>query len=183
VGINIFVENILILIFVCTNIKNIKINKYLYIYKRERERERETITMNFNIRSITKQQENIVKKEEVILDRNQFQHFLTENANRGQHTLIFKFSATWCGPCNNMLPQCNHWVNQLPADRFRFIAIDVDKSGDLFAFLKSKKISSSIPTMLCYRPTNEGFYPDQMVIGNDVEKVNQFFQFCVSEDA
>jgi len=140
--------------------------------------------MNFNTRTnANKQQDNIVKKEEVVLDRNQFQQFLKENANRGQHTLIFKFSATWCGPCNNMLPQCNHWINQMPADRFRFIAIDVDKSGDLFAFLKTKKISSSIPTMLCYRPTNEGFYPDQMVIGNDVEKVNQFFQFCVSEDA
>ena len=141
--------------------------------------------MNFNIRPITKQQDNnhAIKKEEVVLDRNQFQQFLTENANSGQYTLIFKFSATWCGPCNNMLPQCNHWLNQMPADRFRFFAIDVDKSGDLFAFLKSKKISSSIPTMLCYRPTNEGFYPDQMVIGNDVEKVNQFFQFCVSEDA
>lgn len=141
--------------------------------------------MNFNIRPITKQQDNnnTVKKEEVILDRNQFQQFLTENANNEQYTLIFKFSATWCGPCNNMLPQCNHWLNQMPADRFRFFAIDVDKSGDLFAFLKSKKISSSVPTMLCYRPTNEGFYPDQMVIGNDIQKVNQFFQFCVSEDA
>jgi hypothetical protein len=30
-GINIFVENILILDLDCTNIKNIKINKYLYI--------------------------------------------------------------------------------------------------------------------------------------------------------
>ena len=125
---------------------------------------------------------NIVKKEDVILDRIQFQQFLKENANRGQHTLIFKFSATWCGPCNNMLPQCYHWMNQLPADRYRFIAIDVDKSADLFAFLKTKKISSSIPTMLCYKPENEGFYPDQISIGNDIEKVNQFFQFCVSEE-
>ena len=64
--------------------------------------------MTFNIRTNAKPQDNnnTVKKEEVILDRNQFQQFLKENAIRGQHTLIFKFSATWCGPCNNMLPQC-----------------------------------------------------------------------------
>ena len=117
-------------------------------------------------------------KESMVLDRNSFQQLLQANQTEGK-TLIFKFGATWCGPCNRILPQLNHWSQQLSPADFRMIMIDVDQSMDLYAFLKTKKITGSIPTMLCYKPDNQGIYPDYITMGCEVDKVNDFFLFAV----
>ena len=133
--------------------------------------------MNRFMQIQTQKNESSVKelvREDLILDRQSFQKLINEN----DKILIFKFGATWCGPCNQMLPQLNHWIRQLPSDKFRFIAVDVDKSMDLFSFLKTKKITSSVPTLLCYIPENKNFYPDYITIGNDINKVNDFFMFA-----
>jgi thiol-disulfide isomerase/thioredoxin len=115
-------------------------------------------------------------KENLILDRQSFQQLLNQNDGK---TLIFKFGATWCGPCNRILPQLNHWSKQLSPDSFRMIMIDVDQSMDLYAFLKTKKITGSIPTLLCYKPNNQGIYPDYITMGCEVDKVNDFFMYAV----
>jgi thioredoxin 1 len=108
-----------------------------------------------------------------ILNREDYRNML---ADPGRGTLIFKFSAKWCGPCQQILPQIKHWSDQLPNDRVKIIPVDIDQSSDLFAMLRSKRIVNGIPALLAYLPGNTAvFAPDAVNIGNGVDDINQFF--------
>lgn len=114
----------------------------------------------------------------VFLTKQEFQQILESNSG----CLFVKFGAGWCGPCKKIKPVCDHWMLQLPKDKFTFLPVDVDDSVDLFATLRSKKIVQSVPTILCFFAGNRNpIAPDNIVVGSNVDQLNFFFQKCANE--
>ena len=114
----------------------------------------------------------------VQLNRKQYLELLEANPGR----LIFKFGAGWCGPCKQVMPQCEHWMRQLPRDKFTFVPVDIDDSFEVYSLLRSKKIIQSVPTMVCYKQGNiNPTSPDFVVVGASVDQVNHFFKQCVDK--
>ncbi len=107
---------------------------------------------------------------EVTLDRNQFLTVLQNNKKK----IIFKFGADWCGPCKKAEPIIRECCEHLPSD-IQVYMIDVDESFDLYAYLNSKKIVKSIPTLLCYDRGNLSYAPDNCLVGGDRDSIIKFF--------
>jgi thiol-disulfide isomerase/thioredoxin len=97
-----------------------------------------------------------------------------------QGIIILKFGAEWCGPCKKIEQQVYAGFNQMPMN-VQPIIVDVDDSFELYAFLKSKKMVKSIPTLLCYEKGNVSYVPDDVVVGANVDEINIFFQECFNK--
>jgi len=97
-----------------------------------------------------------------------------------QGLIIIKFGAEWCGPCKRIEQQVYAGFNQMPMN-VQPIIVDVDDSFELYAFLKSKKMVKSIPTLLCYEKGNVSYVPDDVVVGANVDEINTFFQECFNK--
>jgi thiol-disulfide isomerase/thioredoxin len=91
--------------------------------------------------------------------------------------VVLKFGAEWCGPCKKIEQQVYAVFSQMPMN-VQPIIVDVDESFELYAFLKSKKIVRSIPTLLCYEKGNVSYVPDDVVVGASVDEMNVFFKTC-----
>lgn len=89
--------------------------------------------------------------------------------------VLFKLGATWCGPCQQILPLLNSALPQMPSSVTSYI-IDIDKSPEVFSLFKRRKLSSGVPVVCCYYKDNKEIYPDDMVIGADNGKLNDFFK-------
>ena len=113
---------------------------------------------------------------EYIEDRNAFQKLLEEN----QGVIILKFGAEWCKPCKAIAPLVNSYKEQLPAG-VDFYDLDVDDNFEIYAYLKSKKMVSGIPTLLAYYAGNTSFASDNSVTGVNLEAVKLFFSQCLSQ--
>lgn len=98
--------------------------------------------------------------------------------NNNPGAIIVKFGADWCGPCKIIEDDVHHYFNSMP-DTVQCAIIDVDKSFDLFAFLKSKKIIKGIPTLLCYYKGNVHYAPDDVVVGVDLVELKLFMERCL----
>jgi thiol-disulfide isomerase/thioredoxin len=94
-------------------------------------------------------------------------------ANEG--VLIFKFTATWCAPCNAIKSQVAKEVAVLPP-HIKFVEIDVDKHVDVYACMRSKKQVIGIPALLAYKRGNDTLYADYCVTGSNPLHISQFFQ-------
>jgi thiol-disulfide isomerase/thioredoxin len=90
---------------------------------------------------------------------------------------VIKFGADWCGPCKIIEEEVNAYFKQMP-DNVQCAMIDIDVSLDLYAYLKSKKIISAIPTLLCYHKENTSYVPDDIHTGTDKIQLNTFFENC-----
>ena len=89
--------------------------------------------------------------------------------------IVLKFGATWCGPCKKIAPLVEDFFSKMPANVLCG-EIDVDESFDVFAYLKSKKVTSGgIPVILCYYRGNTTFAPDDSVIGADTQEIKLLF--------
>ena len=64
--------------------------------------------------------------------------------------LIVKLGATWCGPCKKVAPALEGFFATSPSDVI-CADIDVDKSVDFYAMLKSARMVNGIPVILCYK--------------------------------
>jgi thiol-disulfide isomerase/thioredoxin len=110
--------------------------------------------------------------------RDQFAAFLKQQSLAGRSVLA-KFSAGWCGPCQRIKPVVDECLRTLnDDDRVVVVEINVDDSFDLFAGLKSKKIVPAIPAFLYYQSASSEdiFAPDDILIGADPVQVRGFFE-------
>jgi thiol:disulfide interchange protein len=95
------------------------------------------------------------------------------NSNQGK--VVIKFGAEWCAPCKMIESQVHQYFSKMP-DFVQCYIVDVDQSIELYAFLKSKKMITGIPALLCYNAGNVDPYPDLITIGADPKKLEHFFQ-------
>jgi thioredoxin 1 len=107
------------------------------------------------------------------MDRNRFQTELANN--RGG--LILKFGAEWCSPCKKIDPLVYSFMNGLP-ENIQGAIIDIDDNFDIYAFLKTKKQVSAVPTLLFYKKGNTTWVPDASLVGADENQIRLFFQNC-----
>ena len=104
-------------------------------------------------------------------DRNAFLHLLQENKG----VMIFKFTATWCKPCQTIKPCVDAHFENIASDMIKCYEVDVDDCFDLFAFMKTKKMMKGIPTLMAYNKGSTSFVPDESISGTDINEVNAFF--------
>jgi len=88
-------------------------------------------------------------------DREQFLTILKENPG----IMIFKFGADWCAPCQTIKDDVEQYFANTPNNVLCF-DLDIDESFDLYAFLKSKKMVTGVPSILAYIKGNESFASD-----------------------
>ena len=101
-----------------------------------------------------------------------------EHLKTNRTAFIIKFGAEWCAPCKKIDPLVYEWMSKMP-EEIKCAIIDIDDNFELYAFLKSKKMANSIPTILCYYFGNEGWVADDFVIGANETEVKLFFQRCI----
>jgi thiol-disulfide isomerase/thioredoxin len=92
-------------------------------------------------------------------------------------TIILKFSAIWCGPCQKIKSRCEEWFAKLPSNVILF-EIDIDDSLELYMALKKYKMVNGIPAILAFhtRTKEERWYiPDDSVNTGDPNSVDKFF--------
>jgi thiol-disulfide isomerase/thioredoxin len=100
-----------------------------------------------------------------------FQQALESNPG----VIIIKFGAEWCGPCKKIEEHVKILMNSMPGNVQSYI-IDIDESLEVYSFLKKKKMINGIPAILAYYSENTSYIPDDMVIGADAVKINEFFE-------
>jgi thioredoxin-like negative regulator of GroEL len=91
--------------------------------------------------------------------------------------IVIKLGATWCGPCKTIKSAVDGFFARSPPEVV-CADIDVDKCFDLYSFLKSKKMVSGIPAILCYKKGNSSYIPDDSVTGSDPGALDAFFKRC-----
>jgi thiol-disulfide isomerase/thioredoxin len=108
-----------------------------------------------------------------IKDRNHFAELLTSNPG----LFFIKFGASWCGPCKTIDSGVKSYFERMP-DTVQSAIIDIDKCTDVYAFLKSKRMINGVPVILCYNKGNLNYVPDDIIVGADKNKINDFFIRC-----
>ena len=107
------------------------------------------------------------------MNRDQYLTEIREN----QGVLLFKFTAQWCGPCKRIAPLVEERVIAIAETykNFKYVEIDVDEAFDVYAYLRSKKLVTAIPTMLVYVKGNQSIFQDEGHIGSDEQGTVDFF--------
>jgi thiol-disulfide isomerase/thioredoxin len=109
-----------------------------------------------------------------IENRTVFLNLLKDNPG----IIILKFGASWCKPCKLIETPVYNFFGSSP-DNVICGDIDVDDSFDVFSYLKTKKMVSGVPTLLCYKKGNITYIPDDSVSGSDLNNLNAFFIRCI----
>jgi thiol-disulfide isomerase/thioredoxin len=92
--------------------------------------------------------------------------------------IILKFGASWCKPCKLIETPVYNFFGSSP-DNVICGDIDIDDSFDVFSYLKTKRMVSGVPTLLCYKKGNITYIPDDSVSGSDLNNLNAFFIRCI----
>ena len=93
--------------------------------------------------------------------------------------VIIKFTAEWCGPCKNIKDVVYKKFNNAP-DNVLCFDVDIDDNFDVYAYLKSKKMSTGIPTILVWEKGNTSFAPDNGITGGDPVTIENFLSDYIS---
>jgi thiol-disulfide isomerase/thioredoxin len=107
-------------------------------------------------------------------DRTAFLTILKQNPG----TLIFKFTADWCKPCQSIKNVVDAHFENISSDSVWCFEVDIDENFDLFAYMKTKKMMKGIPTMMAYKKGTTSFSHDDSISGADIGEVNAFFDRC-----
>jgi len=124
--------------------------------------------MQFETSTLVKKN-SFIEKE--FNDRNEFLQTISNNTNK---ISLFKFTATWCKPCQKIKNNVNHMVSDLK-DHIVCYELDIDENFDVYAFLKSKKMLNGIPAILIYYPTNNSYASDLSLSGTDLNSYRNIF--------
>jgi thiol-disulfide isomerase/thioredoxin len=111
------------------------------------------------------------------INKEEFKKMIQESNS----TLIFKFSASWCGPCRKASPVIEENLKKLP-ESIIFNVIDIDDSLDVYGMLKAKRIVTGIPSLVCYYKDNDTFWPDEAISSSNKEDIEYFFKTVVNGD-
>lgn len=106
-------------------------------------------------------------------NRNEFLSFLSRNTAM----IVIRFSATWCKPCRKIKPIVDYFFASSP-HCVTCVDLDVDENADVYSFLKSKKMITGVPTMMCYTSINKTYIPDFSISGGAPEDLDKFFKAC-----
>lgn len=109
-----------------------------------------------------------------IRDRKHFNDLILENPG----LFFVKFGAEWCSPCKVIENDVKKAFQEMP-DNVQCAIIDIDNNLDLYAYLKMKKMVSSIPAILCYEKENVYICPNEFHFGSDKNKLKEFFDRCM----
>jgi len=105
-----------------------------------------------------------------IKTRQEFEDFLKHNDG----LLIIKFAATWCVPCKTIENYFYKKLNLLPPTT-TCVLVDIEESFEVYDFFESKKIITGIPAILAYEAGNTHYAPNEIVIGADLNRIDDFF--------
>ncbi len=106
-----------------------------------------------------------------------FQTILQNNPN----IIIIKLEAAWCGPCQRIKPQINRFFEHIQtySPTTPCYTIDIDANPKFASFLKTKRVLSGVPMLLCYKQGNTSAYPDESCIGADPAQITEFINVCI----
>ncbi len=91
-------------------------------------------------------------------------------------TIVFKFSADWCGPCKTIKPEVDFFKESITDnEKILWFDIDVDQSMEVFGMLKTKRIVSGVPAILVYFDENDTIYPDEFVLSSNKKDLEYLF--------
>ena len=93
---------------------------------------------------------------------------------------IFKFTADWCGPCKKAKPIIDENLRKLP-ETISFNEIDIDDSIEVYGMLKSKRLVTSIPALICYKEDNKSLWPDEIISSSNKNDIDNFFTKCINQ--
>jgi thiol-disulfide isomerase/thioredoxin len=94
--------------------------------------------------------------------------------------ILIKFGAIWCKPCQTAKPFIDDWSEIIKSqNKVTMYEVDVDVGLDIYHHLKSKKMVSGIPTILCYVRGNLTHIPDDSVVGASKHEIDCFFERCI----
>lgn len=99
---------------------------------------------------------------------------------RNPGLIFIKFGAEWCAPCKLIENDLDEHIKQM-SDDIQCIILDIDESFDVYAYMKSKKIVQSIPSIICYQKGNNRYVPDDVYCGSDKKELKLFFDRCKEE--
>lgn len=109
-----------------------------------------------------------------VQDIDDLQKILQNNPGK----VILKFTAKWCNPCKKIENHVQQWVDKLP-NTIQTVIVDIDDCRDVYAFYKSKKMLSGVPTLLMYQQNNLDYTFDDSVCGSDQVQYDLFFNRIV----
>lgn len=101
------------------------------------------------------------------------QEFLDMIKNKTK-PLFVKFTADWCGPCKKIKPMVDEFLSTDILTKLQYLEIDIDESIDVYAFMKSRKMLNSIPTMLYYDMMTTDYAPSLAISDSNLNKVGNF---------
>jgi thiol-disulfide isomerase/thioredoxin len=101
---------------------------------------------------------------------------LKEILDNNTKVVIIRFTASWCGPCQRILPYFNSMADIIKENGGTVVTIDIDQCIEIYTYYKSKKMINGVPTIMAFYAGNTSVYPDNVVIGADLQQLEFFFR-------
>lgn len=100
--------------------------------------------------------------------------------NMTTKSILIKFSAVWCKPCEKIKDYVHNKYNELDENKVLIVELDIDKQNEIFTFLKTKKMIKGVPSILLWKKSggDEWYIPDDSVSGSNYEEIDKFFNRC-----
>ncbi len=108
----------------------------------------------------------------IVIHEKQTKDTFKELLKNNNGILIIKFGASWCGPCRQIEPFLSSFMQTMP-ETTTYVTVDIDESIELYGFFKSKRVISSIPTLLMFEKDNLSHIPTDVIIGGDVTQLSK----------
>lgn len=94
--------------------------------------------------------------------------------------IIVKFGADWCGPCKKIAPYVKTHL-ELFDESCHFYDIDIDDNFEIYGFMRTKKMATAIPTILCWKQGSTTYVPDYVLTTSDLNEVETYFKRIYDE--